>query len=144
MSTSYRPRFGIVLSVVIWVACAGALVDLLITKPGDSVRMLPLLLLASLAVWAVFFNPRVTVDDSGVHLVNVLRTVDLPWPSIQYIDTKWALAIGSSYGKFTAWAAPAPGIHSVYRAQRGPRAIPQSAAIRPHRPARRVARVAVR
>ena len=44
-----------------------------------------------------------------MHLVNVLRTIDLPWPAIQLVDTKWALTLVTAYGKFTAWAAPAPG-----------------------------------
>ena len=43
--------------------------------------------------WAVFWRPVVAVDDGGVRLVNVLRTIDLPWPSILAIDTKWALTL---------------------------------------------------
>ena len=128
MSTSYRPRFGIVLSIALWVASAGAFVDLLITGSDQLARVTPWLALTSLAVWAVFWNPRVEVNDSGVHLVNVLRTIDLPWPSIQAVDTKWALAIKSSYGTFTAWAAPAPGIHSTYRNQRTARTAPPGTA----------------
>jgi hypothetical protein len=42
-------------------------------------------------------------------VVNVLHTVDLPWPAIHRIDTKWALTLFTAYGKVTAWAAPAPG-----------------------------------
>ena len=71
--------------------------------------MVPWLLLVSGAVWAMFWNPRVVVDDGGVHLVNPLRTIDVPWPAIQNVDTKWALTLITAYGRFTAWAAPAPG-----------------------------------
>jgi hypothetical protein len=61
------------------------------------------------SVWALYYRPEVGVDDGGVHVVNVLRTIDVPWPSIQRIDTKWALTLFTAYGKVTAWAAPAPG-----------------------------------
>lgn len=88
----------------------------------------PWLALVALAVWATYWRPCVAVDDGGVHLVNVLRTIDLPWPSIQRIDTKWALMLFTAYGSFTAWAAPAPGVRAAARLQTGPRAaLPESA-----------------
>ncbi|NNG37329.1 PH domain-containing protein [Nakamurella aerolata] len=103
----YRPRFGLVLTVVVAVLCVVGLV-LTLTTDGfnTALRTLPWLLLISGAAWAVFWRPEVKVDDGGVRLVNVLRTVDLPWPSIVRVDTKWALALVTRYGKFTAWAAP--------------------------------------
>ena len=72
------------------------------------------LFVAALA-WALFWNPRIHVDASGVVLVNVFRTIRLPWPSIQEIDTKWSLTLKTAYGSFGAWAAPAPGRHSTKR-----------------------------
>ncbi|MET0866143.1 MAG: PH domain-containing protein [Nakamurella sp.] len=65
----------------------------------------------AIAAWALFWNPRIEVDDSGVLLVNVFRSIRLPWPSIQAVDTKWALTLTTAYGTFSAWAAPAPGRH---------------------------------
>jgi Bacterial PH domain len=58
----------------------------------------------------------VIVDDSGVQVVNVFRTIHLPWPSINAVDTKWALRLYTAYGRYTAWAAPAPSVHEVLRA----------------------------
>jgi hypothetical protein len=69
----------------------------------------PWLALVVGTVWAMYWRPEVSVDDSGVRVVNVLHTVHLPWPSIQRIDTKWALTLFTAYGRVTAWAAPAPG-----------------------------------
>lgn len=109
MSTVFRPTFGRVLSVAVWLIC---LVTVVLTAPngvGQVLAELPWLLLASGAVWALFWNPRVVVDDGGVHVVNVLRTFDIPWPAIQQVDTKWALTLVTAYGRITAWAAPAPG-----------------------------------
>ena len=44
-----------------------------------------------------------------MRIINPLRTIELPWPSILAVDTKFALTLICSYGRFTAWAAPAPG-----------------------------------
>ncbi|GGL86469.1 PH domain-containing protein [Nakamurella endophytica] len=109
MRSVYRPAFGKVLAALVAVVCA---VGLVVISAHDGVpgfaRSAPWLLLAAGAAWALFWRPEVVVDDAGVHLANVLRTVDLPWPSIQRIDTKWALALTTRYGTYTAWAAPAP------------------------------------
>jgi hypothetical protein len=101
-----RPTFGRVLTVLVGVVCLVALIMSVLHEGWPGFLTAPWLLLAAGACWAVFWRPEVRVDDAGVHLVNVLRTVDLPWPSIQLVDTKWALALTTSYGTFTAWAAP--------------------------------------
>ena len=119
MQQSFRPWFGRALCVVIGVICAVALVALLV---GDGVSALwragPWLALVAGACWACFWRPEVVVDDGGVRLVNVFRTVHLPWPSIQAVDTKWALTLITAYGRFTGWAAPAPGMREAVRATR--------------------------
>lgn len=113
----FRPRFGRVLTVAIGVICAVSMIALIATDGVSAVwRAGPWLALVAGSCWAVFWRPAVVVDDGGVHLVNVLRTVDLPWPSIQAVDTKWALTLVTAYGKFTGWAAPAPGAHAAVRA----------------------------
>jgi hypothetical protein len=43
-----------------------------------------------------------------VTLRNVFRTVRLPWPAIESVDGRYGLRLGTAYGRFTAWAAPAP------------------------------------
>lgn len=86
--------------------------------PGDGISVAPWLALVTGACWAIFWRPHVAVSDGGVRLVNVLRTIELPWPAIQAIDTKWALTMITAYGKFTAWAAPAPGARTAARASR--------------------------
>jgi hypothetical protein len=105
-----------VLSVVVGTICGGVLVALVIADPTSALRAAPWLLLVAGACWAVFWRPEVVVDDSGVRLVNVTRTIDLPWPSIQAVDTKYALTLITAYGRFTGWAAPAPGALAARRA----------------------------
>lgn len=110
---SYRPAFGRGLAVAVAVVCAAALVLTLLQDGVSSFTgSLPWLLLVVWLVWAIFWAPEIRVDDAGVHLVNVTRTLHLPWPAIQAVDTKWALTLITRYGKFSAWAAPVSGRRS--------------------------------
>jgi hypothetical protein len=129
MRAVFRPMFGRVMAGAIGVLCLAALG---LALKDDGARALwqvgPWLALVAGAVWATYWRPEVAVDDGGVHVVNVLRTVDLPWPSIQRVDTKWALKLVTAYGSFTAWAAPAPGgLATARAASRGTlRGLPES------------------
>lgn len=117
MRAVFRPVFGRVLAGAIMVLCAAGLVMAVVHDgPSAIVQLGPWLVLVAGAVWATYWRPEVAVDDGGVHVVNVLRTIDLPWPSIQRVDTKWALTLVTAYGKYTAWAAPAPGGLATARA----------------------------
>ena len=71
------------------------------------------------ACWALYWRPCVVVDDSGVRLVNPFRTIDVAWPAIHAVDTRWALTLVTAYGRFTSWAAPAPGARHIALAARG-------------------------
>lgn len=110
MTHRYRSRFGRALAVFIWVLAGLAMVAML-TQGGVSglARGAPWALLPALLMWAMFWRPCVVVDDGGVELVNVFRTIRLPWPSITEVDTRWALTLHTAYGRFAAWAAPASG-----------------------------------
>lgn len=128
VNSNHRPAFGRWLCGGLWSICAFALIREFASSPSVAGLSVPWFGLVSLAIWVAYWRPCVSVDDSGVHLVNVLRTVDLPWPSIQRIDTKWALTLYTAYGAFTAWAAPAPGIRAAARLHAGSRpALPESA-----------------
>lgn len=115
----YRPLFSKVLAVGTAAVCLFGLVAVLLQDGiGAAIRTLPWLLLVAGAGWITFWQPSVSVDDAGVRLVNVSRTIMLPWPSIQRIDTKWALALTTASATFTAWAAPAPGRMSARKLSR--------------------------
>lgn len=106
----FRPLFSRVLAVGTAAVCLfGLLAVLLQDGIGPTIRTLPWLLLVAGAGWMTFWRPSVSVDDAGVRLVNVSRTIVLPWPAIQRIDTKWAFALTTASGTYAAWAAPAPG-----------------------------------
>jgi hypothetical protein len=119
MTAVYRPAFGRALTVGIAVACAiVAVLTAIGGGIGDLLQFGPWLALVAGACWATFWRPRVEVSDGGVRLVNVLRTIDIPWPAITAIETRWALTLDTAYGTYTAWAAPAPGRGPARRATR--------------------------
>ncbi len=62
--------------------------------------------LAALGAWALFWRPRVEVSDGGILLVNVLRTIEVPWPVFSDATPRWSLEVRTADGHWTAWAAP--------------------------------------
>lgn len=118
MQQVFRSTFGRVLTGALAVLALAAVVVLLARDPFELLRALPWLALVVGACWASFWRPCVVVDDGGVQIVNPLRTIVLPWPSIVAVDTKWALTLVTVYGGFTAWAAPAPGARQTALAAR--------------------------
>lgn len=67
----------------------------------------PVALVVALA-WAVFWRPCAVVADDGVTLVNVIRTVHVPWQRFRSADTRWALSITTTGDRtYSAWAVPA-------------------------------------
>ncbi len=112
----YRPPLARSMAVGVIVVIAIAVVWLAADAGvRETVQLAPWLLLVALAAWAVFWRPCIEVSQGGVRLVNVTRTIDVPWPALQYVDTKWALRLGTAYGRYTAWAAPAPSARTVIR-----------------------------
>jgi hypothetical protein len=111
-----RPWYGRALTLFIALICAatGAMVA---WREGarQFLLLVPWLGLMTLACWATFWRPCVTVSSSGVRLVNVLRRIDVPWPAIQLVETKWALTLVTAVGTFRSWAAPAPGARMANR-----------------------------
>ncbi|MDQ3468574.1 MAG: PH domain-containing protein [Actinomycetota bacterium] len=116
MREELRPWYGRVLTIGVGVICAGVTLSLG-ARDGWSEAGLaaPWTALLALACWATFWRPRVAVTDAGVQLVNVSRTIDIPWPALRALDTKWALTLDTAYGRFTAWSAPAPGARGAVR-----------------------------
>lgn len=135
----WRPWYGRPLTVAIGAICV-VTVFVVGWKEGvgEAAAFAPWLALMTLTCWACFWRPRVTVTDAGVLLVNVLRTVHVPWPAIQMIETKWALTLVTAVGTFTSWAAPAPGVRAAVfamprrdQAEFGPRNLPREGQRRP-------------
>jgi hypothetical protein len=71
------------------------------------------LVLIGVAAFAMFWLPSVSVAEHEVTVRNVFTTVHVPWPTIQNVDTKYALTLYTSEGKVTAWASPAPNRYAT-------------------------------
>lgn len=116
---SFRPTFGRVLTVAMAVIGVLALVSVATSDGlGAMFRWAGAVAIIPVLTWALFWRPSVDVAESGVTVRNITRTIDLPWPSIKLIDTKYALTLTTDAGKYTAWAAPAPGAIATHRANR--------------------------
>ncbi len=115
-TTVFTSRFSRGLAIVIGVGCVAAVIALGVTASADGLlqSIAPLFLVAFTA-WALFWQPAVTVDDEVVELRNPFRTIRIDWSAIANVDTRWALAIQTHHGNYTAWAAPASGRHGLYR-----------------------------
>jgi len=113
---SFRPAFGRVLTIIIAVIGAGALIGYI--AAGDLVALLRSgwwLVLMVVVVWALYWMPRVEVLEHAVVVRNPLTTWHVPWAAIQRIDTKWTLTLYTEKQRVEAWAAPASGRYTVFR-----------------------------
>ena len=110
----FRSGFGRAITVIVAIPLTAAMAGLWLVEGFWSFSIsLPA---ASFVVWlvaALYWFPKVEVDEGGVRIANVVRTHYISWNAIELIDTKYALAITALGKKYTAWAAPAPGRHSA-------------------------------
>lgn len=112
----FRPTFGRGLTVVAAVLSVATLAFIAVTNGLDNALVtVPWVLLFTTCCWAIFWNPCVVVSDGSVRLVNVTRTIDVPWPSISDVETRYALTLVTAYGRYAAWAAPAPSAGGALR-----------------------------
>lgn len=105
----FHSRFNQVVAIIIWVLCLAAAVAVVVAGFKSAGEYLPSVALFAFIGWAGLWRPAIEVNDSAVTLVNVLSTVEIPWPAIIQIDTRYALTVVTPKHKFPATAAPAPG-----------------------------------
>ena len=116
MDEEFRPAFGRGLTMTVAVVGSAVVIFVWATSGfRDAMLTVPWMLLLAAACWAFYWRPRVVVSNGGVRLVNVSRTIDVPWPSITDVETKYALTLVTMYGRFAAWAAPAPSTGTALR-----------------------------
>jgi hypothetical protein len=116
-SKTLRSRFGVVITLLVWVVCAVPLVTLAVGGQWlGLLRWGPLALFAAFGMWLLFWSPSVTIAPGGVEVRNLLRSHAISWPAIEDVDTRYALRLTTPAGRITAWAAPAPSSHGGLRA----------------------------
>lgn len=114
---TFRPAFGRVLAGALMTICALAGLSVVGAGADALWQVWPWLALVGFGAWALYWRPEVEVNAGGVRVVNVFRTLDVPWPAITDIETKWALTLVTTLGTVRAWAAPAPGRQVLRRSQ---------------------------
>ena len=123
----YRPVFGRILTVIVAVIALLVAVIGMVDNPAQMARYLAPIALLVVATWAAFWRPAVMITPAGVEIRNITRTIELPWPVIQMVDTQYALTLHTAIGQFSAWAAPAPGrVEAKRAAKEGIRHLPSS------------------
>lgn len=116
MNEVFRPAFGRGLTLAVAVIAVASAIIVGVSSGLTTLWLtLPWLALLVTLCWACFWRPSVVVSDAGVRLVNVTRTIDVPWPAMREVDTRFALTLETAYGRFRAWAAPAPGAGTALR-----------------------------
>lgn len=102
---------------VVWAIVAVSLVSSVLTHgPGSLLGSWPLLTSGYVTWWLAWY-PVVVIGEHGVVLRNPVRTITVPWGALVTVDTKYALTLITPRGKYSSWAAPAPGMFGVHRAR---------------------------
>ena len=110
--------FGRVLTVAALVVAVAVVAAAIQVGAATTLRALAPSALLVFLTWAAFWRPVVLVHRDEVEVRNVFSTDHVPFTHIRRIDTRYALTLDTTQGKVTAWAAPAPGRHSVLTASR--------------------------
>lgn len=115
----FRVPLGRVLTVVAIALVVSAVGGLLVARDWISLwRLLPVLILAGFAAWALFWRPRVIVGNDAVTVVNVGRTWQIPFPRLREVSVRYSLTLETDEGRVDCWAASAPGRHHAVRLRR--------------------------
>ncbi len=65
------------------------------------------IVLALVLLWLYVVRPSAQVSDRGIRLVNPLHVVELSWPAIGEVRSKWALELVAAGQSYIAWGVPA-------------------------------------
>lgn len=104
---TYRPPLAWLATPAVSTLTAAMIAWAAFEDPAQTVRHTPTFLLFPLAAWVFYTRPAVVLTETGVTLRNIARTIEIPWASIQSVDTTWGLTIRTSRRPYSAWAATA-------------------------------------
>lgn len=109
MITSETVRHGSsqAYAVIAWLIAAVFLVSFAVVGSiGDLLRYGAHPLLLAAFAWVLFWEPAVTVGERSVTLVNVVKSVTIPYVAISAVTTRWGLGLRAGDKTYTAWSAP--------------------------------------
>ncbi|MBM7824855.1 hypothetical protein JOD55_000682 [Arcanobacterium pluranimalium] len=74
---------------------------------SEALRALPISAFIAVFAWVAYGNPRTEVGPRGLRIVNLTRTVDVPWGDLDYVENRWGLIVHTVSGrKISAWSIP--------------------------------------
>lgn len=101
-ASSARP-----MAVGLWLVSATLAVAIVVSTPGR-VLLLGFPALVAAVGWALYWRPHVSFSPAGIHLHNVVHTVQVPWPAVESFDLRFGLGVNTRWKRtYTAWALPA-------------------------------------
>jgi hypothetical protein len=106
---SKRPFSSYLIAVVSLVLAGLALSQPIFFGLGDVVETLLWLVFALSLVWLGYVVPSAEIKNNELVIVNPFRVAKIGIGAIEDVDTRFALKVTGSFGKISAWAAPAPG-----------------------------------
>ena len=107
--TVLYPRTSRVLCVLVVVIGTVTEVSLFaLGRPELLLRATPAVAFVVTGVIVLYWLPRLRVGPAELEVVNPLRTHVISWPAVRDIGSKWSLAIDTTAGRITVWAAPSP------------------------------------
>lgn len=101
-----RPGSAVATGAVSAAAGLALLVPGLLSSPRNW-TLISSLVLALVLVWLFVVRPAAVIHEEGIRLVNPLRVVDLTWPAIAEVRSRWALELFADGARYTAWGIPA-------------------------------------
>lgn len=104
-----RPFSSYLIAVLSLVLAGLASAQALFFSPGDVVETLLWLSFALGLVWLGYVVPSAEIKNQQLVIVNPFRVAKIGLGAIDSVDTRFALKVSGSFGKLSAWAAPAPG-----------------------------------
>lgn len=78
-----------------------------LVRPEPSWVLISGVTLGLVLLWLYVVRPCVKLHDEGVRIVNPLRTIDVTWPMITEVRSRWTLELIAGDQKFPAWGVPA-------------------------------------
>ena len=105
-----RPRFGLILTVVIALIVVSCMVSFVVVGDTGNLRAFGggLTVIVWLT-WVGFWRPRVVIGPTSVDVHNPFTDFRIPWGDIESLDTRFGLRLATPHGRISAWGAPAPG-----------------------------------
>ena len=104
-----RPGSAVAIGIVGGIVGLALLVPAIATSPR-SWTLISAIVLGLVLLWLFVYRPCAVLHAEGIRLINPMRVVDLTWPAISEVRSRWTLELVSDGKRYTAWGVPAdPG-----------------------------------